>query len=57
MKNTNLSESHLLTDKMNVDLYVFRATVLNGITCHVDDTHIVTIDNGGRLERKMQVLK
>jgi hypothetical protein len=57
MKNTNMSESHLLIDKMNVDLYVLRGTVLNVITCHIDGTHIVTIDNDGRLKRKMQVLK
>jgi hypothetical protein len=47
VEDPNLPESHLLAYEVNVDLDVLRAPVLNRVCCHVDSTHIVTIDSRG----------
>jgi hypothetical protein len=57
MENSDLSKSHLLSNKMDVNLDVLRATMLNWIGHHVNGAHIVTIDKRGRPHQKMQVLK
>jgi hypothetical protein len=50
MKNPDLSKRHLLANEVNVDLDVLRVLVVNRVVCHVDGTHVVTVDNGGRGE-------
>jgi hypothetical protein len=57
MENSDLSKSHLLSNKMDVNLDVLRAMLLDWIGRHVNDAHIVTIDNRGRSHWKLQVLK
>jgi RNase adaptor protein for sRNA GlmZ degradation len=57
MKDANLSEGHLLSDKVDVYLNGLRATMLDGIGRHVNSTYVVTIDNSGGLHRKVQVLE
>jgi hypothetical protein len=48
MKHPDLSQSHLVTDEVNVDLDVLRVTMMNCIGSHVDSTHIVAVDNRRR---------
>jgi RNase adaptor protein for sRNA GlmZ degradation len=57
MKDANLSEGHLLSDKVDVYLNGLRVTMLDGIGRHVNSTYVVTIDNSGGLHRKVQVLE
>ena len=45
MKNPNLSQGDLLTDEVNINLNVLRATMMNGVGCHVDNADIVAVDN------------
>jgi hypothetical protein len=57
MKNPKLSQGHLLTNEVNVDLDMLRASVVNRVRRHVDGTHIVTKDNRGRGEGNMKFLQ
>jgi hypothetical protein len=47
IEDSNLSQGYLLTDKVNVNLYVFSATMMHRIGSHVDSTDIVAINNSG----------
>ena len=57
MKNSHLAKSHLLSNKVYINLDVFSATVLNWVACHVDCGYVVTIDNGGALKWTMKLKK
>jgi hypothetical protein len=57
MKNPKLSHCHLLTDKVNVDLDMLRALMVNWICRHADGTHVVTKDNHGRGEGNVEFLQ
>lgn len=57
MKNPNLTERHLLTNKMDVNLDVLRATMLNRVGGHVDSTHIVAEDDVRGAERTLKLVK
>jgi hypothetical protein len=57
MKHAHLSKSNLLTDEVNVDLDVLSAVVVNGIGYHVDNSHVVTVDDRCRSNRHVEFLK
>jgi hypothetical protein len=57
MENSDLSKSHLLSNKMGVNLDVLHAAMLNWIGQHVNGAHIVRIDNRGHPHQKIHVLK
>ena len=57
MKDPNLAQGDLLTDEVNVNLTVLRATMMNGVGCHVDSADIVTVDNRRRRDGRMELLK
>jgi hypothetical protein len=57
MENPNFTKGDSLTDKMNVDLNVLRATMLHRIGRHVDGGHIVTVDKCGGVKRTMELLQ
>ena len=57
MKNTDLSKRDLLPDKMNVDLYVLGATMLDRVRCHVYSADIVTKNHCGRRKGMMELSK
>jgi hypothetical protein len=57
MKKTNFAKRNLLTNKMNVNLYVLGSSMLNWIGGHVDSRHIVTVDKCGGVKRAMELLK
>ena len=48
MENTNFTKGDLLTDEVNVDLYVLRPTVIERVCCHVYNANVVTEDNRDR---------
>ena len=56
MKDPNLAQGDLLTDKVNINLNVLRATMMNGIRCHVDSADIVAVDNRRRSNGNMELL-
>jgi hypothetical protein len=55
MKNMNFVECHLLSYKVNINLNVFSTSMLDLIGGHVDRRNIITIDNGGALNRAMKL--
>ncbi|WVZ51873.1 LOW QUALITY PROTEIN: hypothetical protein U9M48_002974 [Paspalum notatum var. saurae] len=57
MEDPNLSQSHLLTNEVDIKLNMFRATVMDRIGCHVNCTNIVTINNGSLGDRNVKFLK
>ena len=57
MEYYELPQSHLLTNKVNVNLNMLHATIMNRIDSHVDCANIVAIDNGCRRDRYMKLLK
>ena len=57
MKNPNLTERHLLTNKVDVDLDVLRAAMLDRVTCHVNSTDVITENNGRGRKRTLKLKK
>ena len=57
MENSNLAESHLLTDEVDVNLDVLGTAVVDRVGCHVDSADVVTVDNCGNLQGNMKFLK
>ena len=57
MKNPSLSQSHLLVDKVNVNLDVLRSSMMNRVRCHINNTDIVTIGERSLREGYMKLLK
>ena len=57
MKDPNLAQGDLLMDEVNINLNVFRATMMNGIGCHVDNDDIVAVDNRRRSNGNMELLQ
>jgi hypothetical protein len=53
MKNFDLAESHAISDKVEIDLHMLRALVLNRIARHIHSTNVVVIDDGGSSRRMM----
>jgi hypothetical protein len=44
MEDTDLTNDHILSDKMEINLQMFDALMLNGVDGEVHDTDIVTVD-------------
>ena len=57
MENSDLAKRHLIADKMDVDLNVLRAAMLNGVGRHVDNTNVVSIDHSRQRDRNMKLLQ
>lgn len=57
MDDTDLPQSNLLTDEVDANLDMLRATMMNQIDYHVDCTNVVAIDNGHRRNQDMKLLK
>ena len=51
MKNSNVTESNLLTNKVDVQLDVLGATMMNGVGGEVDSRDVVAEDNCGLVNR------
>jgi hypothetical protein len=46
MKHTDITNSNTLPSKVEVDLNMLGALMLDGVGTHVDGTDVVTIDQG-----------
>jgi hypothetical protein len=57
MEHPNLSQSNLLVDKVDVDLNMLRATMMDRVSGHVDSADIVTVNNCRRRDGCMKLLK
>jgi len=57
MEDPDLTQRHLLTEEVDVNLDVLRAPMMYRIDCHVYCTHIITVGNSGRSERDMKLLE
>jgi hypothetical protein len=57
MKNAHSTKSNLLTDEMDIQLNVFGSPVMYWIGRHVYCTDIIAVNNGGCMNRTVQLLK
>ena len=57
MKNTNLTSSNHVTDKMYINLNMFGPLMLNRVGRQIDGTNIITVDNSGSRKRRVQLTK
>lgn len=57
MKDTDFTDADLFTDEMEVDLYEFRALMLNGFGGEVDGVDVVVVDKGASGQRSVQFLE
>jgi hypothetical protein len=57
MEHPNLSQGNLVVDKVNVDLDVLRATMVDMISGHIDGANIVTVDDGCRSNGRVGLLE
>ena len=57
MLNFNITNSHLVSNKMKIDLNMFRSLVLHRIGGHVDGTDIVTIDQRSMAKWSLEFTK
>jgi hypothetical protein len=57
VEHPNLSQSNFLADKVDVDLDMLRATMMDGVGGHVDSTDIVTVDDCRRRNGCMKLLE
>jgi hypothetical protein len=55
VEHSYLTDGHFLPDKVDVELYVLGASVVNRILGHVDHGHIVTVNDGGLLDTMMKL--
>jgi hypothetical protein len=44
VENTNITDSNALTDKVEINLNMLGALVLNGVGGEVDGTDVITVD-------------
>jgi hypothetical protein len=45
MEDAHLSEGDFLVDKVNIDIYMLCSLVMNEIRCHVDEVHVITVND------------
>jgi hypothetical protein len=55
MKNTDITKGHSFTNEVQVNFNVICALVLDGVGRHVNGTDIVTINQCGLAQRRMQL--
>jgi hypothetical protein len=57
VQDTDITDDHVFLHKVEVDLDMLRALVLNGVGGEVDCADIIVIDEGGLCQRSMELLK
>jgi hypothetical protein len=55
MKNSNVTEGNLFSNKMEVDLNVLRPLMLHRITGEIDSTDVVAIDQSSTARRALEL--
>ena len=57
MQSTNLPESHLLANEVNVELNMLRTAMVDGVGGEVDGGDVVTVDDRGLGDHTKQLLE
>jgi hypothetical protein len=57
MEHPNLTQGHLVADKVNINLDMLRATMMNRISRHIHSTDVVAVDDRRRRQGRMELLK
>jgi hypothetical protein len=57
VQDVNIIDGHVFPHKMEVDLDMLRALVLNGVGGEIDDADVVTLDEGALRQRSVELLK
>jgi hypothetical protein len=55
MKDTNITNSNTLPNKVKINLNVLGVLMLNGVGGHVDSTDVVTIDQSGLSQGRVEL--
>jgi hypothetical protein len=57
VQDANIIDDHVFPHKMEVDLDMLRALVLNGVGGEIDDADVVTLDEGALRQWSVELLK
>jgi hypothetical protein len=57
VQDVDITDGHTFLHKVEVDLDMLRALVLNGVGEDVDGTNIVTVDEGALRQQSVELLK
>jgi len=57
MENTDFPQGDLLADKVDVDLDMLGATMMDRVGGHIDRADVVVVDNGRNSNRDMKLLE
>jgi hypothetical protein len=57
VQDADITDGHAFPHKVEVDLDMLHALVLNGVGGGVDGTNIVTVDEGALCQRSVELLK
>jgi hypothetical protein len=57
VQDADISDGYVFPHKMEVDLDMLRALVLNVVGREVDDIDVIAVDEGALRQRSMELLK
>jgi hypothetical protein len=57
VEDTNVPDGNVLTDKVNINLNMLDALVLNGVGGEVDDANVVVVDQSGPRQGAVELHK
>jgi hypothetical protein len=57
VQDVDITDGHTFLHKVEVDLDMLRALVLNGVGGDVDGANIVTVDEGALRQQSVELLK
>jgi hypothetical protein len=57
MQDADITDGHTFSHKVEVDLDMFHALVLNGVGGEVDDADVVIVDEGALRQWSMELMK
>jgi hypothetical protein len=57
MQDVDITDGHTFPHKVEVDLDMFLALVLNGVSGEVDGADVVTVDEGALRQWSVELLK
>jgi hypothetical protein len=57
VQDMDITDGHAFPHKVEVDLDMLRALVLNGVGGEVDSADVVTVDEGALCQRSVELLK
>jgi hypothetical protein len=57
MKDTDLADGNILSDKMKINLHMLDALMLNGVGGEVHSADVVTVDNGAPRRQGLELME